>query len=197
MYNLFCSDAQIARLDFASVSDHGEYLHLENGFAASERATNRANDPGEFVAIQGVEWTSGNAPHVSYDNWGHFTWIFSGSELAQISADIQKSPEELWTEIDRFTSTTGSIALGLPHHTVAKQFIQEWPICFTYPNYIRLGEAYSIHGSSLVNPHSPWSVVGEVDAPPQRINGSSINEALMMGLRLGLVANGDSHDGNL
>lgn len=187
----------IARLDFASLTDHGEYLHLDNGYSALEKATNRANEPGKFVAIQGVEWTSGSAPHVSYDNWGHLTWIFSGSELAHISADIQKTPEDLWTEIDRFTSTTGSMALAFPHHTVVKQFIQEWPICFDYPNYIRLGEVFSIHGSSLVNPHSPWSVVGAVDAPSYRINGSSVNEALMMGLRLSLVANGDSHDGKL
>lgn len=187
----------IARLDFGSVTDHGEYLHLENGYSALERATNRANDPGKFIALQGVEWTSGNAPHVSYDNWGHLTWIFSGSKLAKISADIQRNPAELWSEVDRFTASTGSVALAIPHHTVSTKYIQEWPICFDYTNYVRLGEAYSVHGSSLVNPHSIWSVVGEIDAPSYRINGSSINEALTMGLRLGLIANGDSHDGHL
>ncbi len=185
----------IACLDFCSVTDHGEFLHLNGGFDAIERAANRANDPGNFIAFQGVEWTSGTAPHVSLTSWGHYTCIFTGNKLARISADIQRNPTMLWNELDRFTSEYTCRSLALPHHTVSMKYIQDWPACSDYTKYVRLGEVFSVHGSSLVNPYSEWNITGEIGQPPYRINGSSINEALMMGLRLGLVANGDSHDG--
>jgi hypothetical protein len=70
-------------------------------------------------------------------------------------------------------------------------------MCLDLPEYMRVGEAYSVHGSSLVNPHSAWNVTGTVKQPAETVSGSSINEAIMMGLRLGLMANGDSHDGHL
>ncbi len=185
----------IALLDFCSVTSHGEFLHLNGGFNALEQATNRANDPGKFITSQGVEWTSGTAPHVPLIGWGHFTSIFSGTKLAHLSSSIQKNPSELWSELDRFTSEFGCRAIALPHHTVSEKYIQDWPVCFDYSQYVRLGEVFSVHGSSLVNPYSEWNVTGEIDQPSYQIQGSSINEALMMGLRLGLVANGDSHDG--
>ncbi|MGM0687506.1 MAG: DUF3604 domain-containing protein, partial [Promethearchaeati archaeon] len=187
----------VAGLEFAAVTDHGENLHLDNGWSWIQAATNAANDPGEFVAFQGVEWTSSGGPHTPSWGYGHLTFIFSGDEVGRISADIQKTSDELWNYLDQFTSETGERAIAQPHHCVRQPFIQDWAACLNHPEYMRIAEAYSVHGSSLVNPYSPWNATGTVGQPEEKIPGSSINEALTMGLRLGFIANGDSHDGFL
>lgn len=187
----------VAGLEFASITDHGENLHLDNGWSYIQAATNAANDPGRFVAFQGVEWTSSGGPHTPSWGYGHLTFIFSGDEMGRISADIQKTADELWDYLDEFTSETGDRALAEPHHCVRQPFIQDWAACLNHPEYMRVAEAYSVHGSSLVNPHSQWNETGTVGQPETEIPGSSINEALSMGLRLGFIANGDSHDGFL
>ncbi len=185
----------VAGLEFASITDHGENLHLENGWSAAQGASNAANDLGEFVALQGVEWTSSGGPHTPSWGYGHLTFIFSGDEMGRISADIQKTVDQLWDYLDEWTSKTGDRTIAAPHHCVRQPFIQDWAACLNHPEYMRVAEVYSVHGSSLMNPYSPWNETGTVKQPQAEIPGSSINEALKMGLRLGFIANGDSHDG--
>jgi len=187
----------VAGLEFASITDHGENLHLDNGWSSLQAASNAANDPGEFAAFQGVEWTSSGGPHTPSWGYGHLTFIFSGDQVGRISSDIQKTADEMWGYLEEFTSETGDRALAEPHHCVRQPFIQDWAACLNHPEYMRVAEAYSVHGSSLVNPHSQWNETGTVGQPEEEISGSSINEALSMGLRLGFIGNGDSHDGFL
>jgi hypothetical protein len=189
----------IAGLEFCSITDHGESLHIKNSWDALEQETNAAYAEGEFVALQGVEWTSSGGPHTPAWGYGHFTCVVPSDTLPRISADIQKTPEDLWAYLDQFTLDPAIRALAIPHHTVRKAFIQDWTQVIETANvnekYVRVAEAYSVHGSSLVNPYSPWSVVGSVNLPQEPVNGSSISAALRMGLRMGLIANGDGHDG--
>ncbi|TFG11762.1 DUF3604 domain-containing protein [Candidatus Thorarchaeota archaeon] len=189
----------IAGLEFCSITDHGESLHIKNSWDALEQETNAAYAEDEFVALQGVEWTSSGGPHTPARGYGHFTCVVPGDTLPRISADIQKTPEDLWEYLDVFTADADIHALAIPHHTVRKAFIQDWTqvieTAHANEKYVRVAEAYSVHGSSLVNPYSPWSVVGSVNVPEQPVNGSSISAALRMGLRMGLIANGDGHDG--
>jgi hypothetical protein len=195
-HELYYYAEHIAGLEFCAITDHGEVLHLENGFEQAKAAANMAYRPNEFVAFQGIEWTSSGGPHTPAWGYGHLTFIFSGEDCPTISADIQKEPDELWSKLDTFTADTGERAIAIPHHCVRNPFIQDWAMCLDHPEYMRVGEAYSVHGSSLVNPHSAWNVSGTVKQPAETVSGSSINEAIMMGLRLGLMANGDSHDGH-
>ncbi|MBS3794469.1 MAG: DUF3604 domain-containing protein [Candidatus Thorarchaeota archaeon] len=189
----------IAGLEFCSITDHGENLHIKNSWNSIEHDTNQAYEEAKFVALQGVEWTSSGGPHTSSRGYGHFTCVVSGNDLPHISADIQKTPEDLWAYLDEFTQTRNIGALAIPHHTVRESFIQDWAQVLqtesAHNKYVRLAEAFSVHGSSLVNPYSTWSEMGSVDVPEKRVNGSSINAALTMGLKMGLMANGDSHDG--
>ncbi|MGV9169048.1 MAG: DUF3604 domain-containing protein [Promethearchaeia archaeon] len=189
----------IAGLEFCSITDHGENLHIKNLWNSIEHDTNQANEEGHFVAFQGIEWTSSGGPHVPARGYGHFTCVVPGDDLPHISADIQKTPEDLWGYLDEFTDTRNIGALAIPHHTVRDSFIQDWTQVMETESarskYVRLAEVFSVHGSSLVNPYSIWSNMGSVDVPKERVNGSSINAALSMGLKMGFIANGDSHDG--
>lgn len=187
----------IAGLEFCALTDHGENLHFHHKFSTIQRQTNQANNPHEFITFPGVEWTSGGV-HTPPKSWGHYTCIFSGSKLPQISADIQKTPKKLWNTLDKFTSNPNTNALAIPHHCVRKSFLQDWAYVLptqVYTNYVRLAEAYSVHGSSLVNPYSSYNLTGSVDTHSSRIYGSDINAALKMGIRMGIIANGDTHDG--
>jgi hypothetical protein len=196
-HTLYYYAQHIAGLEFCSITDHGEILNIESGFGQAEAAANAANSPNQFVALQGVEWTSSGGPHTPAWGYGHLTFVFSGDECPRIAADIQESADDLWAELDSWTEVSGDRAIAIPHHSVRLPFIQDWAACLGHPEYMRLAEAYSVHGSSLVNPHSPWNVTGTVKQPPERIPGSSISEAIRMGLRLGLMANGDSHGGHV
>ncbi len=190
----------ISCLDFYALTEHGEHLDLfglapkGSGLSSTlERATNKAYEPFEFVSFQGLEWTTGYITTFNI-NFGHYTCIFSGDKLPHISANTQKSPDALWDQLDKFTSTAGHRALALPHHTVRKSFMQDWT--YINPTYVKLAEVTSVHGEGLFEPRHQLSYRGSVDMPPKYGNGSSIIDTLNMGKRLTLYASSDGHDGH-
>ena len=188
----------IACLDYYCLSDHGEHLdtfglNLFNTYELLETATNAVYEPNKFVSFQGVEWTTGYITTFNR-NFGHYACISSGDEIPLISANSQKTPDELWNYLDLHTSTTGDNILAIPHHTVRKSFIQDW----TYVNskYVRFAEVTSVHGECLFEPRHPLNYRDSVDHPPNYVNGSSVMDALIMGHKMALVANSDEHDGH-
>lgn len=191
---------EVALLDYYSLTDHGEHLDLfglavrgNNLFSLMKNKINLANDPGEFVVFQGAEWTTGYITTFNR-NYGHFTCVFSGDELPEVSANSLITPDDLWNLLDDFTSSSNGLAIAIPHHTTRASFIQDWT--HTNPEYVKLAEVASVHGESLFEPWQNMSYMGCVDPPATNIRGACINDALMMGYKMTFIANGDSHDGH-
>jgi hypothetical protein len=197
----------VAMLEFCSVTDHGEHLNL-NGLAPEGsryfdnyvQATNDANDPGNFVALQGAEWTTNYVIQpllfwpVPIATGGHYTMVFDGDSIPLFGGNYQTSTTELWDVLDDFTDATGNQALAVPHHTIRSMFIQDWTLM--NPDYVKLVEVSSVHGECLFPGTSSLNYRGSVDLPVEEIDGSSIIEALNMGNRMSFIASGDNHDGH-
>jgi len=194
----------ISRLDFMSLTDHGEHFTIFNRYKDNtlkfrdyQQATIDANEPGEFVSFFGLEWTSRYSDQALWFvpvpdvRGGHYTCIFSGDSMPLFSSITETKVSALWTVLDEFTTSTGSRALAIPHHTVRDRFIQDWTLM--NPKYVELVEVTSVHGSCLYD--NELNYRGSVDLPRVPVPGSSVIDALSMGYRLTFMASGDSHDG--
>jgi hypothetical protein len=171
---------EVAGLDVAVLTDHDHWgmLFLDDHPAiweANVAAARRAGAAGRFLALPGFEWTS----------WihGHRHVVFFG-ETARIFSSIDErfdTPEELWTAIE------GAQALSIPHHPAGGPIALDWSRV-GHPTLEPLIEICSAHGSS----EAPDGVRPIYDAD----EGSWVRSALERGLRAGLVASGDGHDGH-
>ncbi|TXT61267.1 MAG: hypothetical protein BAJALOKI2v1_40059 [Promethearchaeota archaeon] len=127
-----------------AITDHAEIM-LYNPTALNdiESSTNQANDPNNFVAFQGIEYTNVET--------GHYICIFEGEQLLKSpvldSYFIVKKPNQLWSILDNFTYETNTRALALPHHTTKKSYMQDWT--YVNPKYVKLAEVTSVHGECL------------------------------------------------
>lgn len=180
----------IAGLEFSALTEHSEIMMWAPGsFDRLEATTNAVNDPGSFIAFQGLEWTQVET--------GHYTCIFSGDQLIKepiLSYLHLPTTDSLWNALDHFTDTTGSRALALPHHTTQNAYVQDWT--YINPKYVKIAEVTSVHGEFLYEQRHPLNYVGAIDPPPFYLNGSSIVDAFKMGYRMTLYASGDNHDGH-
>nr|MDO8115071.1 DUF3604 domain-containing protein [Candidatus Sigynarchaeota archaeon] len=180
----------VACLDYAALTDHAETMQFTpGGLDTLERVTNDAYAPGQFVALQGMEWTQANA--------GHKTCVFSAAQIPKnppLSFIALPKPADLWNALDAFTAATGCRALAIPHHTTKVEYIEDWT--YTNPKYEKFAEATSVHGECLFEQRDPLDVLPCGDRPATYTNGSAIMDGLKMGYRLGLAANSDEHDGH-
>jgi hypothetical protein len=196
---------RVACLDYMALTDHGEHFTLFDrekvGSADFENymdAAANAHAPGEFVALLGAEWTTSYISQplffvpVPSTTGGHYTCVFSGDSMPLFSAFTENTPNDLWALFDDFTSTTEDRVIAIPHHTIRSLFIQDWTLM--NPEYVRLAEVTSVHGESLFD--NELNYRGSVDLPEEKVNGSSIIDALNMGYRMTFIANGDNHDGH-
>ena len=180
----------VACLDFCALTDHGELMQVEPGACdALEQATNDAYVPGEFVALQGMEWTQVQD--------GHKTCIFSGNQLPKnppLSFMSQSTPGDLWNALDNLTANTGCQALAIPHHTTKAEYIEDWT--YTNPRYEKFAEVTSVHGECLFEQRDPSCLRPLGDAPGNYTPGTCVMDAFKMGYRLACAANSDEHDGH-
>ncbi|MCP4760635.1 MAG: DUF3604 domain-containing protein [archaeon] len=190
----------VAGLEFSSVTDHGEQMNffglgfgLATTFPVLMDSTSRKHEENKFVTFHGAEWTT-HGYHAMYFDYGHYTCIFNGEGLPIITADIQQTPDALWALLDEYTENTGEKVFAIPHHTTSNQFLQDWT--WVNSKYVRLGEVKSIHGACLLDQSNESNYIGAHATPPETVHGSSINDAYKLGLKFGIMANGDGHDGH-
>ncbi len=179
----------VAKLDFYALTEHGEIISLLQLMDSYIKKTQKVNIPGEFVTFLGMEYTNHNT--------GHFVCIFNGDELMTdpvISYRSLDTPFDLWDALDGFTAETGSKVLAIPHHTIKERYMQDWT--YYNPKYVKIAEVTSVHGDNLFEYHHPLNYRGSTAPPPYPINGSSIIDALRMGLHLSLNGGSDGHDGH-
>jgi len=180
----------VACLDFYALTDHGEIMMWNpSSLDLLEQETNKAHEQDEFVTFHGIEWTNVLT--------GHYTCIFSGDQLLKdpiLSYIIVPDTESLWNALDEFTSKTGDHALALPHHTTQEAYQQDWT--YINPKYVKIAEVASVHGECLFDHYHELNYRGMIDAPPERVRGTSIVDAFIMGKKMGIYAASDEHDGH-
>ena len=184
-------------LDFAAISMHDlfEYWGLPpdaGELAYLRQVTDKYNEAGSFVTLNGYEWTS--LPQ------GHRNIYFAeGEDPVMFPYDVIKDPGSLRTALgDREY-------MVIPHHT-AWRFLYSG-LAFNWGardwEQARLVEIYSKHGSSdyyegpypIHHDFTPFFIylLGGNSNRAHRGDGSYVREALANGYRPGIVAGGDNH----
>ena len=171
---------EVAGLDVVCITDHDhwgmQFLDQQPSVWEDMRAAaDRYDEPGEFVALLGFEWT----------NWvyGHRHVVYGGSEGSLFSSIDPRydTPQELWAAL------RGSDAMTIAHHSAGGPVAVDWTI-EPDPVLEPCTEIVSVHGSSE-SEDSPNRIY-------QPVSGNFVRDALGRGYRFGFLGSTDGHDGH-
>ena len=175
-----------AALDFYCLSDHECQIEpgpdgIEEFFALADQY----NRPGTFATLRGFEFTSIVYGHRNIYFRGSGGTVYNAAKkwetMALDYADATDVPG-LWEMME----ACGEPFLSVPHHTPATAHPFNWDLF--NPKHERLVEVYSVWGSSEYYGDTPRGIC-------DRYPGGYVREALRKGLRFGLIASADGHDG--
>ena len=173
-----------AGIDFYCLSDHESQVPPD-GIEDFFQLADRYDKTGVFATLRGYEFTS-----VAY---GHRNIYFRGSGGTVINAStiwekmcfdytIASSVEDLWSALE----ACGEPFISVPHHPSAAAHPFNWDLY--NPKYERLVEVFSLWGSSEYHGDTPRGI-------SDRHESLYVRDALKRGLRFGLIASSDGHDG--
>lgn len=133
------------------------------------------NDPGRFTTFLGYEW------HGNRKRWGDHNVIYREG-VGEL--------DPTWELPDLLAQLKGKAAFAIPHHTAYTPGFRskDWS-CFD-PELSPVMEMMSLHGSSE-GADSPWRMIGNSSMGP-RSSGTTLQDALARGLRIGVIASNDS-----
>ncbi len=169
-------------VDFFALTDHERQVDPDRE-AAYFALADRHQEEGAFVCLPAFEHTS--------PVYGHRNVYFGASGGRIVHAMPGEAgdpagatdPQTLWRDLE----TTGLPFLTVPHHPSSASHPYNWA---TFdPRYDRLVEIYSVWGSSAYHGDFPRGV-------SDRHPALGVQAALARGLRFGLIASSDGHDGN-
>ncbi len=174
----------IANLDFFCLTDH-DFQTSDTDWREHVRIANHFNCYGEFVTLNGYEYTS---------FWyGHRNVYFAGDGPSYVTRAVpygigygnceEEPPEYLWDGLKQ----AGEDFITIPHHATAA----DHPFCWGWfnPEYDRMVEIFSGWGNSE-NPQGPLSGTGS-----SKYEHLTALHALQQGHKFGFVASSDCHDG--
>ena len=172
-------------LDFYALTDHECQIKIEGGDGYLELAEEH-NREGSFVCLPAFEFTN--------QLYGHRNVYFAGAGGKVINANrdggpptkdpgLTVTPGQLWAELTKL----GVPFMTVPHHSSSASHPLTWD--FFDPEFDRLAEVYSCWGSSEYYGDVPRGVA-------DRYHGLDVRAALGRGLRPGLIASSDGHDGH-
>ncbi|NMC07466.1 MAG: hypothetical protein GYA24_19780 [Candidatus Lokiarchaeota archaeon] len=185
----------VALLDFAALTDHAELFprfgeaDMGDTFKNYLATTNRFNAAGQFATVIALEWTPMLASARDYLCTSHVNLYIEGDRIPYISTFDQHDPDAAYEAIRAATSDR---FLAWTHHVTR----DEYPSDFGFYNESinTMVEIYSCHGSGEFQDSSNlYPMVHGLDATH---HGYSVNDALRMGRKMGLMASTDGHDGH-
>ena len=174
-------------LDFGAISDHMEAV-TDRQWEYFQAVTNDFNKPGNFVTLQGQEWTH----HVQeYGAPGHRNIYYrgAGGPVLRCTDEDCNTLEKLWRKLDSHPDID---AVAIPHHPANTVMGVDWEQGWN-PKYEKAVEIHSVWGNSERhaddgNPIPIANLKGEM-------RGRHVVDALKLGYRFGFVGGGDIHDG--
>jgi len=183
VFNLY---RNIYRRDFVAITDHDALRAGDNHFSPGEWAYLKAlneiyNQPGEFVTINGYEWTHStwSGKQDSASRVGHKNVYFKGGEESPLFS--HKSPEA-FDPTTLFKTLHNADAIAFPHHPAwgGMTWADHDPEIQT--NY----EIVSIHGAN--------EYAGNLPIPHRGgMPGVFAQDGLAKGAKIGFVGGTDSH----
>lgn len=173
-------------LDFYALTDHEWQINpdkIKQYFTLADKY----NEDGRFVCLPGYEFTNLLYGHrnVYFQDCNGTVINANKVEWGRLTKDPGKviTPEEFWKALEK----TGSRFITIPHHPSATSHPCTW--AFYNPEYDRLVEVYSAWGSSEYYGDFPRGI-------SDRYRTLDVRDALKRGLRMGLIASSDGHDGH-
>ncbi len=172
-------------LDFYALTDHEWQIDPADTRGYLDLA-DRFNEEGRFVCLPGYEYTNQLYGHRNVyfrSSGGDVFSTHSAWDRPSMDPRTCTTPRELWRAMEQ----TGVPFITVPHHPSALPH----PLSFegSDPRYDRLFEIYSTWGSSEYDGDFPRGV-------SDRWPGLNYRNALARGLRCGVVAASDGHDGH-
>jgi len=181
----------VSNLDFYALTEHDWQTNDEHWSTLMQKVE-AYNAPGRFATIPAFEWTSlvyghRNVYYADANQPFFLSWqeaqVGKGGGRQPMAAGVD-SPRELWAKLDRLNT----LAITAPHHPSAASHPLNWE--FWNAKYDRLVEVYSSWGSSEY-PENRNKGFGA-----ERFAHLNVVDALNRGLRFGIIASSDGHDGN-
>lgn len=180
----------VANLDFYALTEH-DWQTNAGHWATLMQKVEEYDAPGHFATIPAFEWTSLVYGHrnVYYSDANQpffLSWqeALAGGGRQPMAAGVD-SPNELWARLDQLQNT---LAVTAPHHPSAASHPLNWD--FWNPRYDRVVEIYSSWGSS------EYAENRDRGSGCDRFGHLNVVDGLNRGLRFGLIASSDGHDGN-
>lgn len=171
----------VAMIDFAALADHDSMM-TQGVWEGMRQAAAEANEPGRFVAFSAYEYSERK-------HGGDKNVYYLSDDQPMFRS--QEAPHD--TPAGLFEALRGREALVIPHHSVHPSMTTHWE--HHDPDLMRLVEVYSSWGNSEYagNPRPlTWDHQHEFRLPP---DGSTVQDGLARGLRLGLMCSSDNHSG--
>ncbi len=192
---LYTYARDVALIDFAAITDHAEMFPRFGDTAVGTTfqdyvdTTNRFNEAGRFATIVALEWTPLLATARDYLCTSHVNFYMSGDSVPYISTFDQHTPYEAYEAV---RAATNDPFMAWTHHVTR----DEYPSDFGFYNETlnTMAEVYSCHGSGEFQ--DSLNLYPMVHGLDESHHGYSVNDALRMGRRFGIMASSDSHDGN-
>ncbi|HWI63412.1 MAG TPA: DUF3604 domain-containing protein, partial [Symbiobacteriaceae bacterium] len=179
----------VSNLDFYALTEHDWQTNAEH-WATLMQKVEEYNAPGRFATIPAFEWTSlvyghRNVYYADANQPFFLSWqeALAGKPRQPMGAGVD-SPRELWAKLDQLNT----LAITAPHHPSAASHPLNWD--YWNAKYDRLVEIYSSWGSSEFAENRNRGFGCE------RFGHLNVVDALNRGLRFGLIASSDGHDGN-
>lgn len=177
-------------LDYFSISEHcsKKSLNLAFDWAKVKDYGVDYNDPNEFIAFSGYEWTNQQEGH-------RHVLLKNAEDWNEVPCNLNSVGTYTISQIDDFlTNLTGTEALAIPHHT-GWNFAGpvKWGSWKDHPNQ-PLVEMYSWHGGSE---HYDSGLPARFSKDNQHPKGSGVfvQEALKEGYKFGFTSDSDNHVG--
>jgi hypothetical protein len=183
LYNLY---KNIYRLDFLAITDHDALRLGNNHFSPGEWAYLKAlneiyNQPGEFVTINGYEWTHStwSGRQDSASRIGHKNVYFKGGEESPF---FNHHGNIAYDAVSLFKTLHDNNAIAFPHHPPWGGITWEDHDPEIQTNY----EIVSIHGAN--------EYMGNLPIPHRGgMPGTFAQDGLARGVIIGFVGASDSH----
>ncbi len=177
-------------LDFFSISEHCSAVSKELPFDWAKVRDYGVwyNDPNEFIAFSGYEWTSKQEGH-------RHVLLKNAEDWDEVPCNVNSVGTYTLSKIDDLLNNiTGTEALAIPHHT-GWNFAGpvKWGSWKDHPNQ-PLIEMYSWHGGNEFYDSGLPSRFSTSSQHPEGI-GVFVQEALKNGYKFGFTSDSDNHVG--
>ena len=187
----------VALLDFAALTDHAEMfpqmstVELFNKFQDYIRITNSFYEEGKFATLVALEWTPLLTGVRSYLATQHTNFYFRGTDMPFFSTFTHFTPDDIYQYLEE---NSNDQYMAWTHHVLRSDYGSDFG--FYNESINRMIEIYSEHGcGETVNTSlNPYPTIHTYD---ENTHGYSVQDALRMGHKMGLMASSDSHDGRM